>query len=152
MTVRTKVWLLVAGSVGLTAAAWVGLHSFFLRRELTGQAMAAGDDVAKQIVEALAALDAEADDTDLEHVIATFMSRHARIQLVELHVEREDMGSSVNIVAPRGDRPEIRRLGPAYRLPEHRLTSMATGDNTHHVELPVDLQGPWKATLLMNWS
>jgi two-component system, NtrC family, sensor kinase len=153
MTIRTKVWLLVAGSVAIIAGATVWLHTYALRRALTDQAKDSARSVAGEIVDALAALDASAEDQDLYYVLSTFSVRHmARIQLLELHVEREDTGSALSIVARRGDQPEIRRLGPAYRLPEHRLPTGATGANTFEVQQVVDLQGPWKANLLMHWS
>src|SRR5215213_8464156 len=129
MTIRTKVWLLVAASVAVAAGATGWLHAYALRRELTKQAKDAAIAVGKEIAEALSALDASAEDHDLAHVLSTYSVRHSRIQLIELHVEREDQeaGSALSIVAPRGDQPEIRRLGPAFRLPEHRFTRLATG-------------------------
>jgi two-component system, NtrC family, sensor kinase len=154
MTIRTKVWLLAA-IVAVTAGATVWLHAYALRRELTKQAKDAAIAVAREIADALASLDANAEDHDLAHVLSTYSVRHARIQLLELHVEREDQGSAgsaLSIVAPRGDQPEIRRLGPAFRLPEHRFTRLDTGDNSYPVQESVDLQGPWKATLLLHWN
>ena len=154
MTIRTKVWLLAA-IVAVTAGATVWLHAYALRRELTKQAKDAAIAVAREIADALASLDANAEDHDLAHVLSTYSVRHARIQLLELHVEREDQGSAgsaLSIVAPRGDQPEIRRLGPAFRLPEHRFTRLDTGVNSYPVQESVDLQGPWKATLLLHWN
>jgi two-component system NtrC family sensor kinase len=155
MTIRTKVWLLVAGSVAITTGPTVWLHTNALRRELTKQNTQAAEAVSREIAEALIGLDADADDMDLALVLTNNINRHARIQRIELHVEREDTGSSVNIVAPRGDRPEIRRLGPAYRLPERKpeysVTRSDTGEDSYPVQLSVDLQGPWKATLLLSW-
>ena len=154
MTIRTKVWVLAA-TVAVTAGATVWLHAYALRRELTRQAKDAAMAVVKEIADALAALDANAEDHDLAYVLQTYSARHARIQLLELHVDREDQGaagSALSIVAPRGDQPEIRRLGPAFRLPEHRFTRLDTGDNSYPVQESVDLQGPWKATLLLHWN
>ena len=152
MKIRTKVWLLVGGSVAIIAGLTVFLHSFALRRQLTEQARETARAVAKEIADSLSALNASAEDQDLYYVLSTYSVRHEALQLLELHVDREDTGSSLSIVAPRGDQPEIRRLGPATRLPEHRFTRTATGANTFEVQRQVDLQGPWTATLLLHWN
>jgi two-component system, NtrC family, sensor kinase len=152
MTVRTKVWLLVATGSALIAGATGWAQTYALRRELSKQTRDAAAAVVKEIADALAALDADAEDHDLAHVLSTYSVRHARIQRIELHVEREDLGSALSIVAPRGDRLEIRRLGPAYRLPEHRFTRVETGADTYQLQEAVDLQGPWKATLQLHWN
>jgi signal transduction histidine kinase len=152
MTIRTKVWLLVAGSVALTAGATVWVHTYALRRQLTKQTTDAAEATGREIAESLAALDADADDLALALVLTNSINRHAFIQRLELHVEREDTGSTVNIVAPRGDQTEIRRLGPAVRLAEHSISRRDTGEDNYPVQLPVDLQGPWKATLLLAWN
>src|SRR5262249_36299491 len=110
------------------------------------------DAVARDIAETLGALDADAADMDLALVLTNAINRHARIQRIDLHVEREDTGSSVSIVAPRGDRPEIRRLGPAVRLPALGAARTDTGEDLSPVQLTVALQGPWKATLLLAWG
>ena len=152
MTVRTKVWLLVAAGVAVIAGATGLLHTYALRRELIRQTKDNAQAVINEIADALVALDADAEDQDLSYVISTYSLRYPRIQLIELHVEREDLGSSLSIVAPHGSTPEIRRLGPAYRLPEHRLTRMETGAHSYELKQAVDLQGPWKATLRLHWS
>jgi signal transduction histidine kinase len=152
MTVRTKVWLLVATGVALISGATGLLQTYALRMELGKQARDSASAVLKEISEALSALDADAEDHDLAHVLSTYSVRNPRIQRIELHVEREDLGSALSIVAPRGDRLEIRRLGPAYRLPEHRFTRLETGADTYQLQEAVDLQGPWKATLLLHWN
>jgi two-component system NtrC family sensor kinase len=154
MTIRTKVWLLVAASVAMISGATLALHAYALRRELLRQAKGAADTVAKEIADALLALDANAEDHDLAYVIQTYGARQKAIQLIELHVERDNIGPTVSIVAPRGDPPEIRRLGPAIRLPGlvDRFTRLDTGADSYRVQLTVDLQGPWKATLLMHWN
>jgi signal transduction histidine kinase len=156
MTIRTKVWLLVAASVALAAGAMFWLHTYFLRRWLTNETMQAARKVAEEVVEALAAVDAEAEDTDLALVLTTYINRHARIQRIQLQVEREDHGSSLSIVAPRGDPAEIRHLGVAYRLPERQAVlgqvRQDMGEYSYPVQMPVDLQGPWKANLLLHWN
>jgi two-component system NtrC family sensor kinase len=151
MTIRTKVWLLAA-IVAVTAGATVWLHAYALRRELTRQAEDAAVAVVKEIADALAALDANAEDHDLAYVLQTYSARHARIQLIELHVQEDAAtGSALSIVAPRGDQAEIRRLTPAIRLVD-RITREATGDNTYPLQQVVDLQGTRKATLLLHWN
>jgi signal transduction histidine kinase len=152
MTVRSKAWLLVAAGVAVIGGATGWLHTYALRRELTRQTKDNAQAVMREIADALVALDADAEDHDLAYVISQYSDRYARIQLIELHVEREDLGSSLSIVAPHGSTPEIRRLGPATRLPEHRLTRMETGANIYELKEAVDLQGPWKATLLLHWN
>ncbi len=152
MTIRTKVWLLVASSVAVIAGATQFLHLYGFRREMTLQNKEAAHAVAKEVADALAALDANAVDHDLAHVLTTYGVRYARIQRSELHVEREDRGSALSIVAPRGDQLEIRRLGPAYRLREHGFSREDTGANSYEVQELVDLQGPWTATLRVHWS
>jgi two-component system NtrC family sensor kinase len=152
MTIRTKVWLLVAASVAVIAGATQVLHTYAFRRELTVQSKDAANAVAQEIADALAALDANAVDHDLAHVLTTYGMRYSRIQRSELHVEREDRGPALSIVAPRGDQMEIRRLGPAFRLPEHNFLRGSGGANTYEVQEPIDLQGPWKATLRLSWS
>jgi signal transduction histidine kinase len=152
MTIRTKVWLLVATSVAIVAGATQLVHTYAFRRQLTLQAQEQASAVAREIADALAALDANAVDHDLAHVLTTYGFRYSRIQRSELHVEREDRGSALSIVAPRGDQLEIRRLGPAYRLPEHNFSRADTGANSYELQMDVDLQGPWKATLRLLWS
>src|SRR4029077_9365823 len=59
---------------------------------------------------------------------------------------------SSRIAAPRGDRPEITRFAPFARQPLG-LASTAHGEAQEQpIELEVDLQGPWKATLVMKWT
>jgi two-component system NtrC family sensor kinase len=151
MTIRTKVWLLAA-IVAVTAGATVWLHAYALRRELTRQAKDAAIAVVKEIADTLVGLDANAEDHDLAYVLQTYSARHARIQLIELHVQEDAAtGSALSIVAPRGDQAEIRRLTPAIRLVD-RITREPTGDNTYPLQQVVDLQGARKATLLLHWN
>jgi signal transduction histidine kinase len=152
MTIRTKVWLLVATSVAVISGATQVLRTYAFRRELIEQSKDAAVAVAKEIADALVALDANAVDADLANVLTTYGLRYSRIQRSELHVEREDQGSTLSIVAPRGDQLEIRRLGPAIRLPEHNFSRTDTGVNSYEVREDVDLQGPYKATLRLQWS
>jgi two-component system, NtrC family, sensor kinase len=152
MTVRTKVWLLVATGVATISGTTGWLQTYAVRRELARQTRDAAQAVMKEVVDALTALDANAEDLDLAYVLSTYSVRHTRIQRIELHVEREDLGSALSIVAPRGEPPEVRRLGPAYRLPEHRFTRNETSSDIYELRAPVDLKGPWKANLLLAWN
>ena len=147
MTIRTKVWLLVATSVAVIAGATQLLHSYAFRRELTLQSQDAAIAVAKEIADALGALDANAVDHDLAHVLTTYGVRYSRIQRSELHVEREDRGSALSIVAPRGDQLEIRRLGPAIRLPEHNFSRADTGADSYEVQRVRRSAGPVEGDL-----
>jgi signal transduction histidine kinase len=152
MTIRTKVWLLVAISVAITAAAAFRLQRYFMRRELMQHAEDSAREIATEVVEALGALDADAEDRDLAVLLNSYMQRHLRIQRLQLLVKRE---SPLRIVAPRGERLEITRLGPSYRLPdrspEYSYTRRDEGDDLLPLELPVKLNGPWTATLSMQW-
>jgi hypothetical protein len=91
MTVRSKVWLLVAIGVAVIAGATGWLHTYALRRELIRQTKDNAQAVMNEIADALVALDADAEDHDLTYVISTYSLRYPRIQLIELHVEREDL-------------------------------------------------------------
>ncbi len=72
---------------------------------------------------------------------------------LDLYVYREASTPSSRIVAPRGDRPEITRFAPFARQPMLRLTRQEAGEAQEQpIELEVDLQGPWKATLVMKWT
>ncbi len=154
MRIRTKVWLLVGVSVLLTAAATLWLRIWAMRRELMAQASAQADEAAEEIKQALERADADAEDRDLAIVLHSYIQRHPRIQRLQLVVDHEASEGSIRIVAPRGEQPEINRLGPgpAYRQPEHVYTRQSTGENILPIERPIELKGPWKAALGMNWN
>jgi signal transduction histidine kinase len=154
MTIRTKAWLSVALSVAVTFGVAFWALTAAMRRELTRQAQAAANDVADDIKRALENLAAGVDDKELALVLHQYaFGRHQQLQKVQLVVEPEATRQSIRIEALRGEVPEINYLN--YRLPdryrEHVFTSSAEGDSFGVVR-PVDLQGPWKGTLSIQWS
>ena len=150
MTIRTKVWLLVAVSVLVTAGATYWLRIYAMRRELTRQALASADEIADDIKQTLERFDADAEDRDLAIALSNYTSRHPRIQRLQLVIERE---SATRIFAQRGEATEITRLGAIPREPIISSARKATvGDDLHVVTRNVDLKGPWTAVLSMNWS
>jgi two-component system NtrC family sensor kinase len=152
MRIRTKVWLLVVVTVVVTACASLWLLRYGMRVELTGQSETLGRELAKELALSLEHLSADVEDRDLAISVYGFLQRHSRIQRLQLLVEREAPTSpSFRIVAPRGGQPEIGPL-PAYREAEHVYAKAPTGEDTVTIELPVDLQGPWRGTLVMQWT
>src|SRR6185436_5793607 len=93
----------------------------------------------------------DADDRDLEEKLLGYLNRHSRIVRLDLYVYREAYTPSSRIVAPRGDRPEITRFAPFARQPIGFTKTAAGSAQEEPIELPVDLPGPWKATLVMKW-
>ncbi len=152
MTIRTKVWLLVVVSVLLTAGATFWLRIYAMRRELIRQALTAGDEIADDIKQSLERLDEDTDDRDLAITLSNYINRHPRIQRLQLNIEREaDAASAVRIVAPRGEATEITRLGSVPREPIV-YSRKATEVDLRLVQRSLDLKGPWRGTLRMNWS
>jgi signal transduction histidine kinase len=151
VTIRTKVWLLVAVSVLVTAGATYWLRIYAMRRELTRQALASADEIADDIRQTLERFDADAEDRDLAIALSNYINRHPRIQRLQLVIERE---SATRIFAQRGEATEITRLGAIPREPIiGPYTRKATeGDDIHALTRNVDLKGPWTAVLSMNWS
>jgi signal transduction histidine kinase len=151
VTIRTKVWLLVAVSVIATAGATYWMRIYFMHRALIQQAIASADEIADDIRQTLERFDADAEDRDLAISLSNYLSRHPRIQRLQLVIERE---SATRIAAARGEATEITRLGSIPREPViGPYTRKATeGDDLHTVTRNVDLKGPWTAVLNMNWS
>ena len=150
MTIRTKVWLLVAVSVIVTAGATYWMRIYFLHRALIQQAIASADEIADDIRQTLERFDADVEDRDLAIALSNYTDRHPRIQRLQLVIERE---SATRIAAQRGDATEITRLGSIPREPIIGPYRQATeGDELHMVTRNVDLKGPWTAVLSMNWS
>jgi signal transduction histidine kinase len=151
VTIRTKVWLLVAVSVIVTAGATFWLRIYAMRRELIRQALASADEIADDIRQTLERFDADAEDRDLAIALSNYINRHPRIQRLQLVIERE---GATRIFAQRGEATEITRLGAIPREPIiGPYTRKATeGDDLHVVTRNVDLKGPWTAVLSMNWS
>ncbi len=149
MTIRTKVWLLVAVSVLVTAGATYWLRIYAMRRELTRQALASADEIADDIKQTLERFDADAEDRDLAIALSNYINRHPRIQRLQLVIERE---SATRIFAQRGEATEITRLGSIPREPIIYTRKATEGDDIQVVSRNVDLKGPWVAVLSMNWS
>lgn len=154
MRIRTKVWLLVAASVAITAGATFLLRIYAMRTELKAQAQTSAEEIAHDVQQALERFEADAEDRDLALVLTNYMQRHPRIQRLQLLVDREAASPSFRIVAPRGEAPEITRLGqgPSYRQGEHVYTRQATDQDILQIELPVQLKGPWKGVLSLQWN
>jgi len=152
VTIRTKVWLLVAVSVFVTAGATFWLRIYAMRRELLRQALASADEIADDIKQTLERFDADAEDRDLAIALSNNINRHPRIQRLQLVIERE---GATRILTQRGDTtPEITRLGSIPREPiiGPYIRKPTEGDDIHAITRNVDLKGPWTAVLSMNWS
>jgi signal transduction histidine kinase len=151
MTIRTKIWL-IAVSVAMTVgvASWGRLY--LGRNKIIKDAQTAAEELAHDIVADLKSIGADADDRDLEEKLYGYVNRHTRIVRLDLYVDREADTPSSRIAAPRGDRPEITRMAPFHRQPLFVTKQGAREAREVPIELPVDLQGPWKATLVMKWT
>lgn len=152
MTIRTKVWLLVAASVAVTVGATSALRTYATRRMLTRQAQDAARELGNDIVRDLESFEADVDDRDLALRLESYTARNPHVQRLQLLVARESSSASSRIVALRGETPDITRVGPLYRLPEHTYTRRASDAASLHLERAVDLQGPWQATLSMDYG
>ncbi len=152
MTIRTKVWLLVALSATIMAGAlWI--LTFYLRDILTRQDRQAADEIADDIAHALGELAPDPDEQEFATVLHNYLARHTRIQRIYLLVEQKRTGPSLSIVYPRGDNPEIQRLGTSLREPQiFEYAKADTGDDVHVVRKVAMPAGPWKATLTFHWS
>lgn len=156
MTIRTKVWLLVAVTAAVTAAATLWVRMYAMRRELTRQAQSSGEEIADDIKSSLERLEPEAEERDFAISLSTYINRHPRIQRLQLVVEHDTPspapGSpSVRIAAQRGESPEITRLPYLPREPIVYARKATEGD-VYILQRFVDLKGPWQSTLLMHWS
>src|SRR6188768_4271683 len=126
---------------------------YLTRSQIIKDVQAAAEELAHDIAEDLKSVQADADDRDLEEKLLGYLSRHSRIARLDLYVYREAYTPSSRIVAPRGDRPEITRFAPFVRQPLGFTKQQTAGEaQARPIELPVDLQGPWKATLVMKWT
>src|SRR3954462_11653811 len=126
MRIRTKVWLLVAFSVVLTAGVTMGVRIFVMRRALLEQSESLGRAVANELVSALEHLGPDVEDRDLALTVQTYLYRFPQIQRLQLMVDRETSTSpSFRIVAPRGEPVQIARTPtvPNYRQREHVYSS-----------------------------
>ncbi|HVU53346.1 MAG TPA: HAMP domain-containing sensor histidine kinase [Polyangia bacterium] len=153
MTIRTKIWL-IAVSVAVTVGVASWGRMFITRNRIIKDGQAAAEEIAHDIAEDLKSVEADADDRDLEEKLLGYLNRHSRIVRLDLYVYREASTPSSRIAAPRGDRPEITRFAPfATRQPLGFTKAQGAGEAQEQpIELPVDLKGPWKATLVMKWT
>ena len=152
MTIRTKIWL-IAVSVAVTVGVASWGRMYLTRSQIIKDAQTAAEELAHDIAEDLKSVQADADDRDLEEKLLGYLNRHSRIVRLDLYVYREAYTPSSRIAAPRGDRPEITRFAPFVRQPLGFTKQQTVGAAQEQpIELPVDLQGPWKATLVMKWT
>ena len=153
MTIRTKIWL-IAVSVAVTVGVASWGRMYLTRNRIIKDGQAAAEEIAHDIAEDLKSVEADADDRDLEEKLLGYLNRHSRIVRLDLYVYREASTPSSRIAAPRGDRPEITRFAPfATRQPLGFTKAQGAGEAQEQpIELPVDLKGPWKATLVMKWT
>jgi signal transduction histidine kinase len=152
VTIRTKIWL-IAVSVAVTVGVASWGRVFLTRNRIIKDAQTSAEEIAHDIAEDLKSVPQDADDRDLEEKLLGYLNRHSRIVRLDLYVYREAYTPSSRIVAPRGDRPEITRFAPFVRQPLGFAKQQASGESQETpIELPVDLAGPWKATLVMKWT
>ncbi len=152
MTIRTKIWL-IAVSVAVTVGVASWGRMFLTRNRIIMDAQSSATELAHDIAEDLKSLPPDADDGALEEKLLGYLNRHTRIVRLDLYVYREANTPSSRIVAPRGDRPEITRFAPFVRQPLALTRQPTPGESQEEpIELDVDLQGPWKATLDMRWT
>jgi signal transduction histidine kinase len=156
MTIRAKVWLLVAASAAATAGAALWARIYAMRTELTRQAQSSADEIADDVKQNLERFEPDAEERDYAIALSNYINRHPRIQRLQLVVEHDTPSSlpsspSVRIVAPRGESPEITRLPYLPREPIV-YTRKATEGDVYISQRFVDLKGPWQANLLMHWS
>src|SRR5512136_215422 len=133
MTVRLKVWLMVAASAAATAGITLWVRIYAMRTELTRQAQSSADEIADDIKQNLERYDSEAEERDYAIALSSYINRHPRIQRLQLVVEHDTASTppnspSVRIVAPRGESPAITRLPHLPREPIVYSRKAAEGD------------------------
>jgi len=152
VTIRTKIWLIAVGVAAMLGVASWGRMAL-TRKSIVTDAQKSAEEIAHDIAEDLKSVPPDADDRDLEEKLLGYLNRHTRIVRLDLYVYREAYTPSSRIAAPRGDRPEITRFSPAARQPIGFTRQSSAGSAMEEpIELPVDLPGPWKATLVMKWT
>ena len=156
MTIRAKVWVLVAATAAVTAGATLWVRIYAMRTELTLQAQSSADEIADDIKQNLERFEPEAEERDYAIALSSYINRHPRIQRLQLVVEHDAPTSapgspSVRIVAPRGEATEITRLPYLPREPIVYTRKASEGD-VYILQRFVDLKGPWQGNLLMHWS
>jgi len=155
VTIRAKVWILVATSAAVTAGGTLWARIYAMRSELTRQAQASGDEIADDIKQTLERFEPEAEERDYAIALSNYIKRHPRIQRLQLVVEHDAPSSlpgspSVRIVTQK-EATEITRLPYLPREPIV-YTRKATEGDVYMLQRFVDLKGPWQGNLLMHWS
>ncbi len=152
MTIRAKVWILVAATAATTAAVTLWVRIYAMRSELTLQAQSSADEIADDIKQNLERFEPDAEERDYAIALSNYINRHPRIQRLQLVVDHDAPSSpSVRIVAPRGEATEITRLPYLPREPIV-YTRKATEGDVYILRRFVDLKGPWQGNLTMHWS
>jgi two-component system, NtrC family, sensor kinase len=155
VTIRAKVWILVATTAAVTAGITLWVRIYAMRTELTRQAQSSADEIAEDIKQNLERFEADAEERDYAIALSSYINRHPRIQRLQLVVEHDAPSSpSVRIVAPRGEATEITRLAYLPREPIAPIVyaRKATDGDVYILQRFVDLKGPWQGSLLMHWS
>jgi hypothetical protein len=152
MTNRTKKWL-IAVSVAVTVGVASWGRMYFTQARIITEAQTWAEEVAHDIADDLKSAEADANDRVLEEKLRGYLTRHSRIVGLDLYFFRDADTPSSRIVAPRGDRPELTRFAPVNRRPLGLFKKQhAAGEaQERRIEIPVDLEGPWNATLVMKW-
>jgi signal transduction histidine kinase len=157
VTIRAKVWILVAASAAVTAGATLWVRIYAMRSELTRQAQSSADEIADDIKQSLERFEPEAEERDYAIALSNYINRHPRIQRLQLVVEHDAPSSlpsspSVRIGVQRGEATaEITRLSYLPRQPIVYARKATEGD-VYILQRFVDLKGPWQGNLLMHWS
>jgi signal transduction histidine kinase len=152
VTIRAKVWILVAATAAVTAGATLWVRIYAMRSELTRQAQASADEIAEDIKQDLERFEPDAEERDYAIALDGYIKSHPRIQRLQLVVEHDAPSSpSVRIVAPQGETPEITRLPYLPREPIVYARKATEGD-VYILQRFVDLKGPWQGNLLMHWG
>jgi signal transduction histidine kinase len=153
VTIRAKVWILVAVSAALTAGATLWVRIYAMRSELTRQAQSSAEEIADDIKQNLERFEPDAEERDYAIALSNYINRHPRIQRLQLVVEHDvPSSSSVRIVAhPRGEATEITRL-PSLPHEPIVYTRKATDGDVYILQRFVDLKGPYQGNLLMHWG
>jgi signal transduction histidine kinase len=156
VTIRAKVWILVAASAAVTAGATLWVRIYAMRSELTRQAQASADEIADDIKQSLERFEPESEERDYAIALSNYINRHPRIQRLQLVVEHDAPSAlpssrSVRIGVQRGEATEITRLRSLPREPIEVFRKATEGD-VYIIQRFVDLKGPWQGNLLMHWS
>ena len=143
MTIRTKIGL-IAVSVAVTVGVASWERMYLTRARIIADAQTSAEELAHDIAEDLKGVEADADDRELEEKLLGYLNRHSRIVGLDLYVYRDAYTPSTQIGATRSP--------PFNRQPLGFTKRQAAGAAQERpIEIPVDLKGPWKATLVMKW-